>query len=448
MVGATWSNYSRVAQLAEVAATKAKQRQMLGLYARARTLQAGALLSQGDNSGSVAARAEAKMVCEQLQDSICLTQLLRVEGNLALLAGRLQQAENDYTLALKLARQIGNRGEQSNEFNGLALIHFWLGDFKAADADFRDALASGEDLQAPNDETWINYASVLLTVGRLPEAVQALHRALTDARARREIESEANSLALRAETEMLMGRPRDAMGSAADALKVARRSASLQTEFDANLEMARAQVLTGDTAGAHKSIRIAESYRDLNVFSRIELSFAQARIAFDEGEYIKAERFARREVEQARSGENREFELRGYNLLAAALLAQDRTAEAQQITTRLKLSPGRDPHDLSTLESRLAILQVEASLNPSSPWAWQFAGLAGEAQKIGYVESALEVKLAGARWSARAGDLRPVRQVESEASMMGYRSVAARAHRLYSGESGGRQLQAVQAERK
>jgi len=198
---------------------------------------------------------------------------------------------------------------------------------------------------------------------------------------------------------------------------------------------------------------MAESYRDLNVFSKIELSFAQARIAFDEGDYIHAERLARREIEQARSGENREFELRGYNLLAAALLAQDRTAEAQQITTQLKLSPGRDPHDLSTLESRLATLQVEASLNPSSPWAGQFAGLEQEARTVGYIESALEVKLAGARWSARAGDLRPVGQVESEASMMGYRSVAARAHRIYSDESaarqaGGRQLQAIQAGRK
>jgi tetratricopeptide (TPR) repeat protein len=439
MVGATWSNYGRVAQLAGSAAGKAKQRQMLGLYARARALQGGALLSQGDVSGAAAARSDARMVCQELQDSLCLAQLFRVEGNLALVSGKLRQAENQFTQALKLARQMGNRIEQVHEFNGLAVMHFWMRDFQAADREFREALADGEELQTSQTETLVNYGNLLLAAGRLPEAIQAVNRALMDARARHEIASEVNSLSLRAEAEMLTGRPRNAILSATEALSVAGRFHA--REFVADIELARARVLAGDTAGAHDSIRKAAGYRDLDIFSKLELALAQTQVAFNEGDYRQAERFARDELEQARNCENTEFEMRGENLLAAALLAQDRPGEAQAITGRRLSSSGpgsqRAGHGLSALESRLAALQVQASLQPSLPWASMLKDLADEARKIGYVQSALEIRLAGARWSARAGDLRPVRQVESEAATLGYKSVAARAHRLYSSASAG-----------
>jgi DNA-binding winged helix-turn-helix (wHTH) protein/tetratricopeptide (TPR) repeat protein len=440
MVGSTWSNYARVAELAGSAARKARQRQMLGLYARARALQGGALLSQGDGAGAAAARSDARMVCQEVKDSLCLAQIFRVEGNLALVSGKLRQAEDQFTQALKLARQMGNRSEQTHELNGLAVMHFWMRDFQAADHEFRESLADSDELQTSETETLIDYANLMLAAGRLPEAIQAVDRALMDARRRHEVASEVNSLSLRAEAEMLTGRPRNAIVSATEALGVAGRSASPANEFTAEIELAMARTLVGDAAGAHDSIRKAAGYRDPDIFSKLELALLQTQVAFNEGDYRQAERFARDELEQARIGENSEFELRGENLLVAALLAQDRAAEAQEMIARQNLPSGLGAHSagpgLATLESRVAGLEVKASLQPSLAWASKLNDLAQEAQKIGYVQSALEIRLAAARWSVRAGDLGAVRQVESEAATLGYKSVAARAHRLYSGESG------------
>ncbi len=441
MVGSTWSNYARVAELAGSAAEKARRRQMLGTYARARALQGGALLSEGDGVGAAAARSDARMVCQKLQDSLCLAQLFRVEGNLALVSGKLRRAEDQFTQALELARQMGNRSEQTQELNGLAVMHFWMRDFQAADHEFRESLADGEELQTSETETLVDYADLLLAAGRLPEAIQAVDRALMDARRRHEVASEVNVLSLRAEVEMLTGRPRNAIVSATEALSVAGRSASVANEFTAEIELATARAVAGDTAGAHDSIRKAAGYSDPSIFSKLELALAQTQVAFNEGDYRQAERFARDEWELARHCENTEFEMRGENLLVAALLAQDRAGEAQEMIARQNSTAGlgsqRAGPGLAELESRVAALEVQASLQPSLPWAARLNDLAQEAQKIGYVQSALEIRLAGARWSARAGDLRPVREVESEASTLGYKSVAARAHRLYTRESAG-----------
>ncbi len=421
----TWSDYPRVAQIAGEAARKARGRHMLELYANALLVQASALIQQGDARGA-AVHAEAKQVCQDLRDLLCLAQISRGEGNAFLLTGKLAQARDTYGQALVLLTQIGNRKEQIDEYNGLGLMHFWMDDFSASDADFREALRAADDTGRPYPETLINYTGLLLASGRLAEADRSIETALSHARKFQEVDSEANSLSLRAQWEMLTGHPRDAVATTKQALLVAKRSGAWDTALSAQIESARALAITGDYAGAKNAIATAETYRGHGLFQDIDLDFNHAQVLFYQAAYPEAERLAGRAAERARGYQDRELETRAESLLALDLLAQGHIDEAYAASARLTSAPQGTQLGLSSLEARLAMLAVSARRNPARSSAAVFQALASDARRAGYAELAFEIRLAG----ARPGQASDARKLESEAAALGYGSVASRAHNV------------------
>ncbi|MGD0298052.1 MAG: winged helix-turn-helix domain-containing protein [Bryobacteraceae bacterium] len=428
VVRSTWSDYQRIAQLAAIAARKARERQMLDLYANARMIEANALKHQGAHAAAEAARNEGKRVCQDLHDFKCLAWVFRSEGNTLLQSGKLRLAEVSYGQALAFARQIGNHDEPINELNGLGLIHYWMQDFKRSDADFREALRMSEEARESSTETLINYCGLLMATGRLDEARRSIDSALAQARAFHEIDSEANSLLLRAQLDVLAGDPRAAVASARNALAVAKKSASWGIGADADLELARALAATGDTPGARHAMRDAAAIRGTTTFQDFEIDFYRAQAAFYATDYSDAERLARQAAEQARAFRVPEFEARTESLLALALLAQDRVSDAHAIASRLASPPQGSDRSLSSLEARLATLATEGRLNPATHSIAGFEDLAAKARQAGYVEMAFEIRLAAARSNPTA---QPLRQLESEAQALGYVSVASRARSLY-----------------
>ncbi len=384
----TWSDNRRVAMIARRAADTARQRGIRDLYARALLWQARAMWSAGE-AGSAPLRAESRRICEELGDSGCVAWALRADGNQYLVDVRLDQARDSYTRALAAARQSGNLDEQINDLNGLALLHFKLGDLEATDSDYREALRLAAD--APSGEAMLhnNYAEALADSGRLTEARQHAQTALARAQSDHEVESEANALAAMALVDRLQGDPNRAVTLDRQALAVAKRSEKKFSQVEIEFDLAMSLVASGDTAAAAEAIRSAKSdgAGDHDIYS----GFAEASVAFAQSRYADAGRLSAAAADHARQSGDAWGEALADALLARARLAEGRLADARNAAARgvsIHLTPGSS---LARFEARFA----QAATGAGAPG--RLATLAREAQSAGYVELAREMQQAARR---------------------------------------------------
>jgi DNA-binding winged helix-turn-helix (wHTH) protein/Tfp pilus assembly protein PilF/TolB-like protein len=429
----TWSDYPRVEALARRAAEKAAQRQMRGLYANALLLRQNAM-SHAGMPGVAAIRSEAQSVCQDVQDFLCVAQALRSEGNHNLLNGELKEAEKNYNQALAIDTQIGQLGEKVNEWNGLGFIHWDLDDFAAAEGNFRDALHAREELGGNPAMILNNYGELLTAAGRLPEARRSLDEALKDARAAKEVDSEATSLADMAELERVEGHPRIAVELALGAETAAKKSGSPTMLYGAEEVLALAQSTVGETRLAEIALGEFEAQRPLTQSGDIaEFDFVRAAIRFDEGIYADAGKFARNSRDEARNASIREKENLAEALLIKALLAQNRLNEASAEALRVSAPPQAPEPALSRLETRLAELAANSRMSGRAG-AGEFRTLAAEAHRTGYLELELEIELTAAdqmRRSGREPDAElSLRQLQATAAARGYVRLAERARVL------------------
>jgi eukaryotic-like serine/threonine-protein kinase len=388
----TWSDHRRIAVIAKHAAETARQRGMRDLQARALLWQARAMWSAGEG-GSAPLRAEARRICEELRDSGCVAWSLRADGNQYLMEGHMIEARESYTRALAAARQNGNLDEQINELNGLGLLYWKLGDLVAADRCYREAVPlAGE---APNGAAMIhnNYSGVLAAAGHLTEARKQAESALAQARAGRQVESEADALSALAIVDRLAGNPRGAVALDREALAVAKRSekklAQVEIQFDLALSLADA----GDTAAAAQAIQSAKSAGAGG--GDCDAALTEASVAFAESRYAHAEGLAAAWAGRARISGEAFCETLAEALRARALLAQGRLADARNAAARAVSIRETPDHSLARFEAQFA--EAAAAVGSSG----RLAALAREAEGAGYLALAREMRSA-AQHPARA----------------------------------------------
>jgi tetratricopeptide (TPR) repeat protein len=429
----TWSDYPRVEALARSAAEKAAQRQMRGLYANALLLRQNAM-SHAGLPGADGIRGEALSVCKDVQDFLCVAQALRSEGNQNLLNGELKKAEKNYNQALAIDTEIGQVREKMQEWNGLGFVHWKLDDFAAAEANFRDALHVCDELDENPAMILNNYGELLTAAGRLPEARRNLDEALKDARAAKEVDSEATSLADMAELERVEGHPQIAVGLALGAETAAKKSGSPIMLYGAEGALARAQSTMGETRLAEIALSEFAAQRARTQYGdSTDFDFVRAAVRFEEGNYAAAETFARNSRDEARKASIRERENLAEALLIEALLAENRVNEASAEALRVSAPPQAPEHALSRLETRLAELAANSRMSGKASSA-EFRTLAAEAHRTGYVELELEIELTAADQMRRSGrepdaDF-ALRQLQATAAARGYVRLAERARVL------------------
>ncbi len=425
-VGATFSDFGRIARLAAQAAEKAKRRQMRDVYARARLMQASAMYSAGDVQAAAPVGQEARTLCEQLHDWMCVAHSLRVDGNRYLVSGRIEEAQAAYAQALAASRQSGNLGEEPNELNGLGLLHQQTGDFDAADGDFREALRIHREIRTGTALTRNNYAHVLTCAGRLGEAREQATLALAEARASHQIESEAFALSALAQLDQIGGDPRNAVELGKKAVELAVQSGRVLAEFETGLVLASALAVTGDTGKAQSALQTAVAkYHPAN--EDMAFALAEARLLRQASDYGEAVRQARTAADRAKRAHAAWYEVEADSVLALTLLRLGRAEEARAVAAQAIAIPQSGARTFSKLDARFAELAAgTGSLNLD-----RLNELAAEARRAGYVELDFEIRLAQVEQAAssgrRAQALRLAAELRSEASRRGYGSVAARA---------------------
>ncbi|HLK22660.1 MAG TPA: transcriptional regulator [Bryobacteraceae bacterium] len=427
--GATFSDFGRIARLAEQAAEKAKRRQMRDVYARARMLQASAMYSTGDRKAAPVAE-EARALCSELHDWMCVAHSLRMEGNRALVAGRMREAEASYNQALLAARQSGNLAEQPNELNGLGLLHLGIGDLDAANLNFQEALRLLTEIRMNTALTRNNYARVLIYAGKLGEAREQATFALAEARASHQIESEAFALTELAQLDQIGGDPRNAVVLGKKAVALAAQSGRTLARFETGLALASALSTTGESNAAQSVLRTAAAADSRATDDDLSFALAQARLLRQASDYAQAVPHARAAANRAKATQAAWFEVEADSVLALTLLRLGQADEAYAVAVRAMAIPQTGARTFSKLDARFAELAARTAGQNSD----SLMGLAAEARKAGYIELDFEIRLAHAEQAASSGRKaeaqRLANELRLEAARRGYGSVAARASRV------------------
>jgi tetratricopeptide (TPR) repeat protein len=252
------SDFAHTERAARSAAEKAGARGARLLYARARLLESGAMQNM-NMVGFQDVRAEARRICAELGDRLCVAASYRIEANQMTAKGELALAQRLYQEALEIANQTGNSIEKLNALNGLANAAKLEGDLPAAGGYYRSALAVAADLGPQKSfEVYLGLADVLTDSGRLADA-HALIQAIAILR-------EINDPYYLGETLLDLGNTQLNQADLAGARKSFEEAGTLGRGFgggismpETNLAFARLSLVEGHSVDAVTSARTALS---------------------------------------------------------------------------------------------------------------------------------------------------------------------------------------------
>ena len=179
-VAGTERDYPKTRDYARRAATEARSRGAMYLFARARLLEGGAMQTMAE-PGFYEVQTEARKVCEQLGDRQCVSQAWRIHGNERLGAGRLEEARDAYLQGLGVARALGDRGEQANLLVGLGGVAESTMEWGQAEKDYQEAIFLKKETSYNPSEVQVQLANLYLRLGRLSDAAQAADAAYSEA---------------------------------------------------------------------------------------------------------------------------------------------------------------------------------------------------------------------------------------------------------------------------
>ncbi len=178
-----------------------------------------------------------------------------VKGSLLVRMGHLNDAENEIERTLALARKHGDTFVLGHTHHAYALLEGYRGDVEKARLRAREAIEMFEGMGSTS-QTAYGYLRLGSAQGlgqEWKEATASLERALSIARERRLLVSEAEILAHLAEAYLGLGRERRALETAEEAIRAARRRGTRLHECDGHLALARILLRI---EGAHARERI------------------------------------------------------------------------------------------------------------------------------------------------------------------------------------------------
>jgi tetratricopeptide (TPR) repeat protein len=324
------SDFAHTQKAAHSAAGKANARGARLQYAKARLLESGAMQNL-KTPGFEQLRAEARGICAELGDRLCVAAAYRIEANQRAVAGQLAVARQLYNSAFEIANQIGNSNEKLNALSGLANAAKLQGDLRASEGYSRAALPIASDLGPQKcHPVYLDLADVLAESGRISEARGFIEQALRIARQIGEREGIGLGEAALAHTLALEGQSAAALGEYKQALAILRE---VNDPFDSSetlVDFGDAQIDQGDLAGARKSFEEARTLaHDIPGQPEIELGWAH--LSFAEGQFANAAAHARSALNQFTSSGREADRYQAAAVLSRALLDQGLLADATAV---------------------------------------------------------------------------------------------------------------------
>ena len=152
------------------------------IYARARLLEAGLLMSTNQVAESIASREEAREICARIGDDSCTIAALRIKANRYLFEMRPALALASYRAALPLARKIGSIKETIELLDAEGYALMMTDDFAGANGALVEALLTA---QRNGDRTFgirQDMAELALREGQLDRGIMLAEETELEAR--------------------------------------------------------------------------------------------------------------------------------------------------------------------------------------------------------------------------------------------------------------------------
>ncbi len=412
------SDFHRAAALGADAARKASAVNAKLLYARALSGESAALLNLGDARWE-ALTQEARAICAQFGDKLCVSESLRRTANARVIGALdLAGAERDFSEAIRLAREIGSPLDEATALNGMALALGSRGELRQSIEGLRKVVALGRRIPDLGIEEigLDNLGGALQSAGELREAGQSLEAALAIARAADHPDGVADELTTLVGIEEIEGNLSASRKACEEAVALAGRATS-QHQTDALEQKARLLWIADDLGGARQALdvtaRLQTSWPDASGRDRL----ISALVALAAHKSVDAVAFARQAVKTAGASHLLHEQARAKAVLAQALLENGQPDDARAIARQALAGVEHSQFRLIRLEVAIAHARVTGTANA-------LPALIAEAHARHAYEWELEGRLVAAEL---ARDPRQLAALRTEAGNRGFRYVARQA---------------------
>jgi tetratricopeptide (TPR) repeat protein/TolB-like protein len=390
------ADFAHTRRAAHTAAEKARENFARLQYARARLLESGAMQNLAA-AGFADVRAEARRICAELGDLACVAAAYRIEANSFAGTGAPARAQPLYAAVLEIANQIGNLLEKLNALQGRAYVENVQGDLKAAEEDYRAALAVGSEIGPQKSyEVLLSLAGVLAAEGRIADSRAMGEQALDMSRQTGDRESIGLGEAVLAHALALEGKFPDAVASYNEAIRILRDVGNPSELGLTLLDLGDAQMEQGDTGGARQSY---EESRDL--YRRIpggvpqpEIAMAFARLSMAAGRAVEATADARSALNAFAAAGREGARLQAAALLARAFIAQGNIGEASGVLAQIPSPEGRGLPVEAVVQFRIARCYVAAHAGRPAEARRTMDLLTAEVSRLGLPPLEKEARLA------------------------------------------------------
>jgi tetratricopeptide (TPR) repeat protein len=389
------ADFAHTRRAAHAAADKAKKRGARLQYARARLLESGAMQNL-DVPGYADVRAEARGICAELGDRACVAAAFRIEANALAGLGAPAKARPIYAAVLEIANQIGNQLEKLNALMGIAYTENLQGDLKAAEGDYRAALAVGSEMGLQKRyPVCLSLAEVLAAEGRVAGSRALAEEALDGSRQSGDRQNIGASEAVLAHALALEGKFTDAIAEYQEAVRVLRDVQELGPLAEVLLDLGDTELEEGDTAAARKSY---EEVRDLDRrhggFVRAEIDMAFARLGLAAGQADDAATHARAAMDVFAAAGREGDRLQAVALLARALVARGDIVAASGALAAVPSPEGRPFPIEALVQFRIARCLVAANAGRRAEAGRTMDTIAAEVSRLGLPPLEKETRLA------------------------------------------------------
>lgn len=348
-------DFVKTRDFAHRAADQAKLSGARYAYARARLLEGGAkeTLREAD---AFAVQTEARQVCEAIGDRQCVSQAWRVRGNDRFARNRFEEAEQAYNNGVAVARELGDRAELANLFNGLGVVAESKQDWSSAEKYFKQAIDFKKETAYNPSEVQIELANLYQRLGRRQAAAQVIEEALGEAQKVNAHEDLGELLFLRSTLERGEGRLHAAQKSGEQAV------AELQLSNSASLSLAQSalsSILTarGDLQTAETILSGAKPTPAGGGAGDIEL--AQAELLLAKSQFQQAGEEAKRSAEDFFRSHETGNAVLALLVEANALDVSGKHGDAKQIVQEALRTPGLADEPLAFSRARLLAWRLD-----------------------------------------------------------------------------------------
>ncbi len=392
------SDYSGTVEATTAAEDKGRAQQATVLVAEALYLRGRALRRLGRIVAAVEVFEEARTSFDRFDDRGKVAQALTSIAVLSKLEGDLAEAEKLYRQALAIHRQTGNRKETSRLLNNLAILIHERGDPATASPMLEEAVAISRE-----DGRQIDMAGYQGALARLRLAQGDLTAARELAAGALGILEQTSSQGPLAWIHFALGRIAFAAGELAGAERELASARAIcqrigSKHLAGRVRQAQGEVLlaAGDLAAAGKALddalAIQSELGEQGTMARTQL--VRGRLWIETGQLAAAEALMLKVSGELSQAARRDDEITAGDVLARALLVQDKLAAAREVGEHAAAAVRGSQNPAIRISVAITGARLQAAAGDFAPALSELERVLAKTKELGLAGLALEARLA------------------------------------------------------